>query len=201
MRREKVFIDQKLDYICKQLPELKITLEHITTKEATKYIIEGNKNLAASITTHHLALNRNAMFLGGINPHNYCLPVLKREEHRQALLQVATSGAPKFFLGTDTAPHFTKDKVSSCGCAGVFNATYTIPILTQIFDDRSALDNLENFVSKNGANHYKVGLNKTKIYLKKFSTPISFKENLIIGSETITIFNPSFSVYWEVQNK
>ena len=199
--REKVFIEQKLDYICKQLPELKITLEHITTKEATNYIIEGNKNLVGSITPHHLALNRNAIFVGGINPHNYCLPVLKREEHRQSLLRVATSGNPKFFLGTDTAPHFTKDKESSCGCAGVFNATYTMPILTQIFDDLSALNNLENFVSKNGANHYEVDLNKTKIFLKKLSNPIKFKEELIIGSETITIFNPSFFVYWEVHNK
>src|SRR6056300_736405 len=103
--REKVFIDKKLDFICRELPDLKITLEHITTTEATQYVKEGNKNLAASITPHHLALNRNALFVGGINPHNYCLPILKREIHRQALVKAAISGNRKFFLGTDTAPH------------------------------------------------------------------------------------------------
>ncbi|MDC6451828.1 dihydroorotase, partial [Alphaproteobacteria bacterium] len=118
--REKVFIDTKLDYICKKLPELKITLEHITTKEATEYVKEGNKNLVASITPHHLALNRNAIFVGGIRPHNYCLPILKREIHRNSLVKVAISGNPKFFLGTDTAPHLVHDKQSDCGCAGIF---------------------------------------------------------------------------------
>ena len=113
--REKVFIDQKLDFICKELPELKITLEHITTREATVYVNEGNKNLVATITPHHLALNRNAIFVGGIRPHNYCLPILKREIHRKALLKAATSDNTKFFLGTDTAPHLTSDKESACG--------------------------------------------------------------------------------------
>ena len=129
--REKVFIDQKLNFICKKLPELKITLEHITTKEAVAYVKGGNKNLVASITPHHLALNRNALLVGGIKPHNYCLPILKRETHRKALLTAAISGNPKFFLGTDTAPHLTQDKESECGCAGVFNSTYCLSILTQ----------------------------------------------------------------------
>ena len=124
--REKVFIDEKLDFICKELPELKITLEHITTKDATSYVSEGNKNLAASITPHHLTLNRNALFDGGISPHNYCLPILKREIHRQALIKAATTGNKKFFLGTDTAPHLKKDKKNSCGCAGIFNASYLL---------------------------------------------------------------------------
>src|SRR6056300_734879 len=152
--REKVFIDEKLDFICKEIPNLKITLEHITTKEATQYVKEGNKNLAASITPHHLALNRNALFVGGIRPHNYCLPILKRETHRTALLEAATSGNPKFFLGTDTAPHLTEDKESACGCAGVFNATYCLSILAQLFDNQNSLPQLEDFVSKNGAKHY-----------------------------------------------
>ena len=137
--REKVFIDQKLDFICRKLPELKITLEHITTNEARTYVYEANKNLVASITPHHLVLNRDAMFIGGIRPHNYCLPVLKREYHRKALLEAAISGNPKFFLGTDTAPHLTKDKESACGCAGVFNATYCLSILAQLFDNEKSL--------------------------------------------------------------
>ena len=116
---EKAFIDEKLSFICKILPELKITIEHITTKEATEFVIESNQNLAASITPHHLALNRNAMFVGGIKPHNYCLPVLKREIHRSSLIRAAISENDKF-LGTDTFYHLTNDKESECGCAGIF---------------------------------------------------------------------------------
>ena len=174
--REKVFIDQKLDFICKKLPELKITLEHITTKEATNYIEESNKNLVASITPHHLALNRNALFVGGIKPHNYCLPILKRETHRKALIKAATSGNRKFFLGTDTAPHLTKDKESECGCAGVFNATYCLPILAQLFDNNYALSQLENFISKHGALHYNLNINKEKLKLVRSSERLIFKK-------------------------
>src|SRR6056300_900185 len=163
--REKVFIAEKLDFICKELPDLKITLEHITTKDATQYVKEGNKNLAASITPHHLALNRNALFVGGIRPHNYCLPILKRETHRKALLQAALSGNSKFFLGTDTAPHLIKDKESACGCAGIFNAPYCLPILAQLFENKNSIDKLESFVSKNGALHYNLKLNEDKIKL------------------------------------
>ena len=165
--REKVFIDQKLDFICKELPELKITLEHISTKEASLYVNEGNKNLAASITPHHLALNRNSLFVGGIKPHNYCLPILKREIHRKALLKAATNNNTKFFLGTDTAPHLTGDKESECGCAGVFNSTYCLSILAQLFDNENAFTQLENFISKNGAKHYNLDVNKEKIKLTK----------------------------------
>ncbi len=198
--REKIFIDQKLDFICKKLPELKITLEHITTKDATKYIKEGNKNLAASITPHHLALNRNAIFVGGIRPHYYCLPILKRENHRQALLKVAISGNKKFFLGTDTAPHFVHDKESDCGCAGVFNATYCLPILAQIFDNFDSINNLESFVSKNGALHYRLKKNKEKIKLIKSNKEIIFKKFIKIGNKQIKIFNPEFPVYWHIIN-
>jgi dihydroorotase len=196
--REKVFIDQKLDFICKELPELKVTLEHITTKDASLYILEGNKNLVASITPHHLALNRNAMFVGGIRPHYYCLPIIKREQHRKALVEAATSGNPKFFLGTDTAPHLVNDKQSDCGCAGVFNATYCLPILTQIFDDQKSLNKLENFVSKNGAIHYNLSLNKERIRLVKSKERTIFKNYLNIRKEKIKIFEPNFSVYWSV---
>ena len=196
--REKVFIDQKLDFICQKLPELKITLEHITTKDATKYVEEANKNLVASITPHHLALNRNALFVGGIRPHNYCLPILKREVHKLALVKAATSGNHKFFLGTDTAPHLVTDKESECGCAGVFNSTYCLPILAQIFYDNNSISNLENFVSKNGAFHYNLDINKEKTKLFRSSKKLIFKDFLRINNEKIKIFEPDFSVYWHV---
>ena len=198
--REKVFIDQKLDFICKELPELKITLEHITTKEATIYVNEGNRNLVASITPHHLALNRNAIFVGGIRTHNYCLPILKREIHRKSLLKAATSGSSKFFLGTDTAPHLTSDKESDCGCAGIFNSTYCLSILAQLFDNENCLNRLESFISKNGARHYKLKLNKEKIRLVKLSQKVIFEKYLNIKKEKIKIFEPDFSVFWKVVN-
>ena len=196
--REKFFIDDKLNFICKELPELKITLEHITTKEATDFIKDQNQNLVASITPHHLALNRNAIFDGGIRPHNYCLPILKREKHRESLVKAATSGFPKFFLGTDTAPHFISDKESECGCAGVFNATYCLPILAQIFDDRKSINQLENFVSRNGAFHYNLNLNKDKIKLFKSDKQLSFRKYIRVNSKKIKIFQPNFSVFWKI---
>ena len=196
--REKVFIDRNLDFICKEIPELKITLEHITTKEATEYVKENKKNLVASITPHHLTLNRNALFVSGIRPHNYCLPILKRETHRAALLEAAISGNPKFFLGTDTAPHLTKDKESACGCAGIFNATYCIQILAQLFENENALPNLEKFVSRNGAKHYNLKMNNETIVMVKSSQAISFKKYLNIEEQKIKIFKPDFSVYWSI---
>ena len=197
--REKVFIDKTLSFIIKELPDLKITLEHITTEESVSYIKEGNKNLRASITPHHLALNRNAIFVGGIRPHNYCLPILKKEKHRKALVKVASSGNPKFFLGTDSAPHLIKDKESACGCAGIFNASYCLPILTQIFDDENSLLNLEKFISINGASHYGLKRNKNKIKIFKQCNPIKFRKNIRFNNNYVTIFNPNFPVYWHVK--
>jgi len=196
--REKKFIETTLDYICKELPELKITLEHITTREATVYVSEGNKNLAASITPHHLALNRNAIFVGGIRPHNYCLPILKREIHRLALYEAATSGNAKYFLGTDTAPHLIKDKESSCGCAGVFNSTYTLSILTHLFEKNGSLKNLEKFTSVNGAKHYNLPINYKKIKLVKRIKPIKILDNIYTKKGNIKIFKPPFKIHWEV---
>tara|TARA_B100001057_G_C22843591_1_gene948105 strand:+ start:33 stop:1073 length:1041 start_codon:yes stop_codon:yes gene_type:complete len=196
--REKVFIDQKLDFIRREIPNLKITLEHITTKDATLYVKESNKNLAASITPHHLALNRNALFVGGVRPHNYCLPILKRENHRQYLINAATSGNPKFFLGTDTAPHFVHDKESECGCAGVFNATYCLSIIAQLFDNKGALLQLENFISTNGARHYNLNLNKEKIKLIKSTQALPFRDHLDVEGHKIKIFKPDFPLFWTV---
>ena len=199
--REKVFIEQNLDFICKELPELKITLEHITTKEAKIYVNEGNKNLVASITPHHLALNRNAIFVGGIRPHNYCLPILKREYHRKALIEAAVSGNPKFFLGTDTAPHLSRDKESSCGCAGIFNSTYCMSTLAQLFDDKNSLTKLESFVSRNGAKHYNLDVNKEKVTLIKSNEILKIKKDLTFNKQKIKIFNPGFAIYWDVKKK
>ena len=196
--REKRFIETILVFLCEELPNLKITLEHITTKDAVSYVMEKNKNLVASITPHHLALNRNSIFVGGIRPHNYCLPILKRENHRKELVKVATSGNSKFFLGTDTAPHFKKDKESECGCAGVFNATYAISILAQIFDQHNSINNLEQFISLNGPKHYQLTINKDKISLIKRKAPINLINSLNVSKESISIFKPDFPIYWEI---
>lgn len=196
--REKMFIDTTLDFICKEFPELKITLEHITTKDAILYIKNSNQNIAATITPHHLALNRNDLFSGGIRPHFFCLPILKREEHKQALLEVATSGDKRFFLGTDTAPHLKNDKENCCGCAGVFNAKYCLSILAQIFDNKNSINQLENFVSINGAKHYNLETNKEKITLIRDQNPLTFEKFLNVGNEEIKVFNPNFNIYWKV---
>ncbi len=197
--REKIFIEEKLSFIVKELPNLKITLEHITTNDAVNYVKEENKNLCASITPHHLSLNRNDMLVGGIKPHHYCLPLLKRETHRKALLNAAISGNLKFFLGTDTAPHLKSDKESACGCAGIFNSTYCLSILAELFEKENSLSNLESFVSINGAKHYGCDLNKEKIQLQKCDEPINFEETLKFFDKEIKIFKPDFDVYWEVK--
>ncbi len=196
--REKIFIEKKLKFIHENLPELKITLEHITTNDAVEYVSDNKKNLAASITPHHLSLNRNALLAKGIKPHNYCLPVLKRENHRKSLVKAAISGNPKFFLGTDTAPHFIKDKESACGCAGVFNASYCLSILAQIFDNENSIDKLENFVSVNGAIHYNLRFNESKVKLVKLEKKLSFKKFLTVNEEQIKIFDPNFPIFWDV---
>ena len=196
--REKIFIESTLDIICKRLPNLRITLEHITTKDAVLYIQGSNKNLVATITPQHLALNRNAILAGGIRPHYYCLPILKREEHRIALVNAATSGERKFFLGSDTAPHLLSDKESDCGCAGIFNATYCMSVLAEIFDRNNSITKLESFTSLNGSYHYNVKPNKTKIKLVKNKKPIQFIHSLKVINDNIIIFKPDFPVFWEI---
>ena len=147
-----------------------------------------------------MALNRNALFVGGIKPHNYCLPILKRETHRKALIKAATSGNRKFFLGTDTAPHLTKDKESECGCAGVFNATYCVPILAQLFDNKNALSQLENFISKHGALHYNLNINKEKLKLVRSSEKLIFKKFININKEKIKILSLISQFFGELFN-
>ena len=198
--REKSFIDKYLIEIVSTFPQLKITLEHITTYDAVQYVNETT-NLGASITPHHLASNRNDMLVGGIRPHLYCLPILKRKKHQEALIKVATSGNKKFFLGTDSAPHEIKHKENICGCAGVFNTINSIEIITQIFDQENSLSQLENFVSKNSTSFYKLPFNKKKLELIKLEDPILFPDELIEGDLKIKIYKPNFEVNWKLRRR
>ncbi len=165
--REQVFIDTVLQPLVKDFPKLKVVLEHITTKHAAEFVAQANDNIAATITAHHLLFNRNAMFKGGMNPHYYCLPILKREIHREALINAATSGNKKFFLGTDSAPHAQDNKETSCGCAGIYSAHAAIELYAEAFDKANALDKLEGFASFYGADFYGLSRNTDTITLEK----------------------------------
>jgi len=165
--REQVFIDTVLQPLLKDFPQLKVVLEHITTRHAAEFVIQENENIAATITPHHLLFNRNVMFKGGMNPHYYCLPVLKRETHREALITAATSGNKKFFLGTDSAPHAQDNKETSCGCAGIYSAHAAIELYAEAFEQADALDKLEGFASFYGADFYGLPRNSDTITLEK----------------------------------
>ena len=165
--REAVFIDRVMAPLRKDFPELKVVFEHITTKEAAQYVADADAHTAATITAHHLLYNRNAIFLGGIRPHYYCLPVLKREVHRQALVQAATSGSPKFFLGTDSAPHPAHLKEHPCGCAGCYTALTALELYAEAFEAAGALDTLEGFASFFGADFYGLPRNSGRVTLRK----------------------------------
>jgi dihydroorotase len=197
--REAVFIDRVLDPLRRDIPELNVTMEHITTKDGVDYAMSGTKNLGASITTHHLMINRNHILVGGIKPHYYCLPVAKREEHRVALVAAATSGDARFFLGTDSAPHTDPNKLSECGCAGVFSATNTMSCLAHVFETQNALDKLEAFASLNGPAHYNLAPNTAKTILVKNNTPVSFPSHIETGEGVVTVFNPGHDLFWSVQ--
>jgi dihydroorotase len=165
--RERVFIERHMVPLLKKYPALKIVFEHITTKDAADFVLNAPSNVAATITAHHLLMNRNDMFKGGIQPHHYCLPILKREEHRLALVQAATSGNPKFFLGTDSAPHARHTKESACGCAGMYTAHTAMELYAEVFESANALDKLEGFASFYGADFYGLPRNTEKITLVK----------------------------------
>ncbi|NIY80345.1 dihydroorotase [Celeribacter sp. HF31] len=196
--REKVFIDTVLDPIRTSTPGLKVVMEHITTKEGAEYAREGGKNLGATITTHHLVINRNHILVGGIKPHYYCLPVAKRETHRLALVEAATSGDPSYFLGTDSAPHLDGDKESACGCAGCFTATNTMSILAEVFEAEGALDKLEAFTSMNGPNFYGLPLNEATITLRK-GTPVQYPAKIDTANGPVTVFDPQMPLHWSVE--
>ena len=196
--REAVFIDTVLDPIRRKTPGLRVIMEHITTAEGVAYARSGGPDLAATITTHHLIINRNHILAGGIKPHFYCLPVAKRESHRLALRQAATSGEARFFLGTDSAPHVDALKEHSCGCAGCFTATNTMPILAHVFDEEGALPNLEAFTSLNGAYFYRLPPNETQITLTK-GKPALWPDKILTEAGPVTVFNPGYPIHWHVE--
>jgi len=165
--REAVFIERVLEPVTREFPELKIVFEHITTAEAVAFIEQSGPNIGATITPQHLIINRNAIFAGGLRPHAYCLPVAKRERHRIAVRSAAVSGSPKFFLGTDSAPHSREAKESACGCAGIFNAPFAIESYATVFDEEGTLDRLEAFASENGPRFYGLPLNEGSIALER----------------------------------
>jgi dihydroorotase len=183
--REQAFIDQVLLPLTNRFPKLKIVFEHITTADAVEFVLNADANIAATITPHHLLLNRNAMFKGGLRPHNYCLPVLKRETHRQALLHAATSGNRKFFLGTDSAPHARNKKESSCGCAGIFSAHAAIEMYATAFEQQNALDKLEAFASFNGPDFYGLSRNTKTITLQR--TPWQIPDSYPLANGEVLI--------------
>ncbi|TQM92936.1 dihydroorotase [Roseinatronobacter monicus] len=196
--REAVFIDRVLDPIRRATPGLRVVMEHITTSDAVAYVQSQPENLGATITTHHLVINRNHILVGGIKPHYYCLPVAKRETHRQALVAAATSGDARFFLGTDSAPHTDDAKESACGCAGCFTATNTMSILAQVFEDAGALGKLEFFASRNGPAFYRLPVNDTTLTLERTDTPVAYPARIETGAGPVTVFDPGFPLYWRV---
>jgi len=195
--REAVFIDRVLDPIRKATPGLKVIMEHITTKDGVDYVKTNDTNLGATITTHHLIINRNHILVGGIKPHYYCLPVAKREIHRLALREAATSGDKRFFLGTDSAPHTDANKETACGCAGCFTATNTMSILAQVFEDENALDKLEAFASLNGPAFYGLPANSGTLTLTK-GDAVTYPAKIISGEGEVTVFDPGFPLHWKV---
>ena len=168
--REAVFIERVLSKLVKDFPRLKIVLEHITTEDAVEFVEQMSGNVAATVTPQHLVINRNALFAGGLRPHAYCLPVAKRERHRVAVRKAATSGSPKFFLGTDSAPHPRDGKESACGCAGIFNAPFALESYATVFEEEGALERLEAFASVNGANFYGLPVNDGSVTLQRLDT-------------------------------
>ena len=197
--REAVFIERTLSRVQVKFPDLKIVMEHITTADGVDFVKSCEKNVAATITPHHLVINRNAMLVGGIQPHYYCLPVAKRESHRLALVEAATSGDSRFFLGTDSAPHLDGAKESACGCAGIFNVSVTLSTLAHVFEAAEKLENLERFASLNGPAFYGMAPNEKRVTLVKTDCAQDISEKLSIAGGAMTIFDPKFPLYWQVQ--
>ncbi len=195
--REAVFITRVLDPIRRANPALKVVMEHVTTREGVDYVRSAETGLAATITAHHLILNRNHILAGGIRPHYYCLPVAKRESHRLALVEAATSGEPRFFFGSDSAPHLDHLKEHACGCAGCFTATNAISLVAEVFDKAGRLKNLERFVSLNGAEFYLFPPSETTITLTR-GAALSVPAKLQTPDGPVTIFDPGLPLHWSV---
>ncbi|MBK7364619.1 MAG: dihydroorotase [Nitrosomonas sp.] len=197
--RESVFIDRVLSPLIQRFPALRIILEHITTRAAVEFILSSSNHIAATITAHHLLFNRNAVFTSGIRPHYYCLPILKREEHRQALVAAAISGSPKFFLGTDSAPHSITNKESHCGCAGIYTAHAAIEFYAEAFDRAGALDKLEAFASFHGADFYQLPRNIHQVTLLKQDWVIP--EQIRFGDEQLIPLMAGEKLSWKLNNQ
>ena len=193
--REAVFIERTLNKVVRDFPELRIVFEHITTAEAVDFVVASGPNIGATITPQHLHINRNAMFAGGIRPHAYCLPVAKREKHRLALRKAAVSGNPKFFLGTDSAPHAVSAKESACGCAGIFNAPFAIESYALVFEEEGALDKLEGFASEFGPRFYRLPLNEGQITLTK--TPVEVPLSVDANGTPVSPFHAGETIGWK----
>ena len=193
--REAVFIDTLLKPLVQRYPKLRIVLEHITTRQAAEFVAAAPANVAATITPHHLLMNRNVIFQGGIRPHHYCLPVLKRERHREALLKAATSGSDKFFLGTDSAPHARHAKENACGCAGMYTANAAIELYAEAFEAAGALDKLEAFASFNGPAFYGLPRNSDTITLVKESWQVPAE--ITYGNDTLVPLRAGEHVFWK----
>ena len=196
--REKEFVDSSLTDIIKNFPNLRVVVEHVTTKEAVDFVLSASEKVAATITPQHLLFNRNAILAGGIRPHYYCLPIIKREHHRQALVKAATSGNPKFFLGTDSAPHLTHAKESSCGCAGCYSAYGALELYAEAFEQADALDKLEGFASFFGADFYQLPRNIKTVTLQKhaWTVPADYQ----VDDEIITPLKANEVLNWQMLN-
>jgi dihydroorotase len=194
--REAVFIERALDPLRRRLPELRIVLEHVTTEEAVAYVESGGPNLGATITAHHLIINRNALFVGGIRPHLYCLPIAKREKHRRALRRAATSGHPAFFLGTDSAPHAIPTKETACGCAGVFTAASALELYAEVFEEEGALHRFEAFASLNGPAFYRLQANERRVTLRREAWTVP--ERIGQGELEVAPFRAGETLRWRL---
>jgi dihydroorotase len=194
--REAVFIERVLTGLVRDFPALKIVLEHITTAEAADFVAEAPATVAATVTPQHLVLNRNALFAGGLRPHAYCLPVVKRERHRLAIRRAATSGSPKFFLGTDSAPHGVEAKESACGCAGIFNAPFALESYAAVFEEEGALDRFEGFASEHGPRFYGLPLNEGAVTLVREATQVP--EAIEAGDTRLVPFHAGEKLAWRM---
>lgn len=196
--REAVFIETVLDPLRRRTPGLKVIMEHVTTQDGVQYVQSESSGLAATITTHHLMINRNDLFKGGIRPHYFCLPIAKREHHRLALRAAVVSGDARFFLGTDSAPHVDGAKESACGCAGVYNAPNTLACLAHVFEQEDALDKLEAFVSLNGAAFYGLQPSGSMLTLKRLKSAVDYQAKIATEEGDITVFDPQCDLHWSV---
>ena len=196
--REAVFIDRELDPLRKDFPELKIVLEHVTSKTGVDYVLSAERRLGTTVTPHHLLINRTSIFAGGLNPHMYCLPVAKREPDRLAIRKAAVSGDPRFFFGSDSAPHRLVDKEKTGGAAGIFNMPTALPYIVQVFEAEESIDNLEAFMSINGARFYGLSPNPDTVRLRKSEAAVPIAETISVGEAKVKVFQTREPLFWQV---